>query len=1359
MGLAGGVGVGHIIAVDFRRVVGHRILGDAVLDFRAVRILGKAGKTPIPTFLLCHRFGVFFLAVGQQVDGDARRAVAVLVIVVIPGLGTRNGDGLRRVGDDKTILHIAGNFGFVPGHRDFLDGILDFAVIIGLGQVRKLAGPAAGRGQLQRLFRLVAALAPQFNRDALRVVAVRVVLVGPDLLDRNADLCIGIFVGDLVVFITIAAGVGDAVDLQLPGGRVLAYLHGRRDSARFVGPAVARRGFLDGIDVAARFLIRDRVKDGFAIRCAVRCRRIFRQRGAVLCRDGKRKHAIRQRRQRAACSGHSVFVDPERGVRALRIGGNTGDHDRHLVGSNGQFERFAALRRCMVIQHKVVDAGNVGRTADDRCRERHGKLAVIAQCVPIVRDKTRLKVDLDRRRLLQLPVRRDRNLVIALVHGLPIHLYGDCGVLVHVDLYAGVTAVAKVGQRVRQRQVRKRVRAVQIRSNVQAVLNLLPFGDRRDTAAKAILGPVDLHALLGQHRHIAKGIRHSLGGNAALLQIVACAGARFAERMVKNSRHRVLAAGVRLRPARRFYPVFHIRGAHCAQAQDARGIPLREGQRQRLALDHCRKPGQVVEHLVVCRKDRRAFHIAVAVRQGVDQIEIAQKRRVVRRADGDAVLHPIRLPHNRQGVRFFGCTLARLFGGRFFQNRGFKGPGQGVQGALQPFAVLFHAVLGGASPGLYPGGRLGGRRVQVRAVLRHGIHPDQHIEGYRLPGLDIVGAFAVKRGHIPDDRAGCTGRAAGGQGRFQRLVVGCKRFSGLDFQVVVIAPAGYKDPAQTIARRNQADIRHAVRQHVFYLVDRHRVAALRIAYPDPVGRIVARAQSRLRFAKVVRVRVERGGIFCRVLRDHVHIAVHGFQRLGDGKRALLHTGDGDLTDRVRRLGIFRTAGRNGNIRRIRQVRRAGRLRGVNRVLRHGALQHPRGRSVRRQLDGREYGFPIFCFRRGLGPISGGLYQRQPFGQGIVEREPGVLGVFAMVGQRDLVIHRVAGLYRFGRGDLVLAGFIPVDVFRQRGGKHQVAGDARPPRETCVVCDGKGRGDARALFGRQVNQRLALRFHRHVVDGDLGKAGFFVCGLRVLIGHFQGLAAVGKFIFHNRAVRGLYIRQHKYLAGPPAVVDRRGDPLVRLVGNGQRIHQRIAAFAVLGRFAQVQVAAGALGHHIRDALARGGQRRTAAVHHRKPAVDLVAGHKALGGVFQRKRIDDLHRVGAALQVGLELIGGIGERTLHLPVHLVRYDLGVVELVGQIVKPSALESVRVLVAVDRVGHLIVDGLPGGKYQLFGFALLFAIGFHRDTGRGPAGNVAGALVVIPAGFVIAAQFRRRLHVRLHLDRLVARGWGTVF
>ena len=345
------VGVGQIVIVGFRAAalgITVQIAGfyHAVLDLRLVLILRQVGKAVVQFGagdrgrLAIHIFpGIANLLL--QLHRDLVRAHAGLVVIVVPGLGTVNVNGLRRIGDGKAILHIAADFGFVPGHRDFLDGVLDFAVIVGLRQAGKLALPAVVRGQLQRLFRLAAALAPQFNRDALRVVAVRGVLVGPDLLDRNADLCIGIFVGDLVLLVATAAGVGDAVDLQFPGGRVLAYLHSRRDSARLVGPAGARRGFLDGIDVAARFLIRDRVKDGFAIRCAVRCRRFFRQRGAVLCRDGKRKHAIRQRRQRAACSGLSVFLDPERGVRAVRIGGNTGDHDRHLVGSNGQYERFS----------------------------------------------------------------------------------------------------------------------------------------------------------------------------------------------------------------------------------------------------------------------------------------------------------------------------------------------------------------------------------------------------------------------------------------------------------------------------------------------------------------------------------------------------------------------------------------------------------------------------------------------------------------------------------------------------------------------------------------------------------------------------------------------------------------------------------------------------------------------------------------------------------------------------------------------------------------------------------------------------------------------------------------------------------
>src|SRR5699024_6324682 len=118
-GLAGGVGVGDVVFVVGGAVVVNLFFLDGIGHLFAVAVYRQIRETPVPGIGIGgarHSLGSDFLIPHHQVDGDLTRALAVLVVGVVPSLGALDIGRYQRVGDGETTLAVGFDLGLVPGH-------------------------------------------------------------------------------------------------------------------------------------------------------------------------------------------------------------------------------------------------------------------------------------------------------------------------------------------------------------------------------------------------------------------------------------------------------------------------------------------------------------------------------------------------------------------------------------------------------------------------------------------------------------------------------------------------------------------------------------------------------------------------------------------------------------------------------------------------------------------------------------------------------------------------------------------------------------------------------------------------------------------------------------------------------------------------------------------------------------------------------------------------------------------------------------------------------------------------------------------------------------------------------------------
>ena len=111
-GLFRGVTVGYIIVVVFGGVSLYRVFDDGIGDLIPVFIFRQVFKVPGPIVVCGDGFALEHLAVFHQVDGNAVRTNAVLVVVVVPGFTAGHVYRFHLVGESKGGVGIFRLFDF-----------------------------------------------------------------------------------------------------------------------------------------------------------------------------------------------------------------------------------------------------------------------------------------------------------------------------------------------------------------------------------------------------------------------------------------------------------------------------------------------------------------------------------------------------------------------------------------------------------------------------------------------------------------------------------------------------------------------------------------------------------------------------------------------------------------------------------------------------------------------------------------------------------------------------------------------------------------------------------------------------------------------------------------------------------------------------------------------------------------------------------------------------------------------------------------------------------------------------------------------------------------------------------------------
>ena len=205
------ISVGHVISADNLCVVGNVIFGDGPGDLLAVFILRQFCPFPFPVISSGDNLVVMFNVVFHQTDGDRSRAFAVLVTVIVPGLGAAHSHRFRCVlifdleaafdGLDAgklvgtRTIGIFGNRAVIDFFNAVLDRISGSVILIDIFETQDpvvfLRHPAGSN----HIFTPI----KQVDKYPCRADAVLVVSISPLLLNRDGCLPRRPFVGNCYV--------------------------------------------------------------------------------------------------------------------------------------------------------------------------------------------------------------------------------------------------------------------------------------------------------------------------------------------------------------------------------------------------------------------------------------------------------------------------------------------------------------------------------------------------------------------------------------------------------------------------------------------------------------------------------------------------------------------------------------------------------------------------------------------------------------------------------------------------------------------------------------------------------------------------------------------------------------------------------------------------------------------------------------------------------------------------------------------------------------------------------------------------------------------------------------------------------
>ena len=180
------IGVGYVVAPYTCCIICYYILSDRIINFCSVRILRQICECPLP--VICCRNSLYLIgqrcAIRIQTDRDAARTLAILVIIIVPGLASADVDCRRdvHVGYVVTIHNSR-----VILYRILGDRVNDFFSFCILRQICEFPAPVVRCCYGLNLISQLSAIRIQMDRDAAWTLAILVVRIVPCLPSFDVD--------------------------------------------------------------------------------------------------------------------------------------------------------------------------------------------------------------------------------------------------------------------------------------------------------------------------------------------------------------------------------------------------------------------------------------------------------------------------------------------------------------------------------------------------------------------------------------------------------------------------------------------------------------------------------------------------------------------------------------------------------------------------------------------------------------------------------------------------------------------------------------------------------------------------------------------------------------------------------------------------------------------------------------------------------------------------------------------------------------------------------------------------------------------------------------------------------------------
>ena len=179
-GLARCVAVGDIVAADFRCVIRNSILGYGVNNFFSCFIFRQVRKLvgPAASLICFHSLAVFLNSICKKSYDNALWALTILILCIIPGLGSADFGCLRFITVDEVIsIHL----GCITFNCILSYGVNDFLAICKFRQIGEAVSPVAKCICFYSLVLNLFAICKKIDDNAFRTFAILIVCVLPGL--------------------------------------------------------------------------------------------------------------------------------------------------------------------------------------------------------------------------------------------------------------------------------------------------------------------------------------------------------------------------------------------------------------------------------------------------------------------------------------------------------------------------------------------------------------------------------------------------------------------------------------------------------------------------------------------------------------------------------------------------------------------------------------------------------------------------------------------------------------------------------------------------------------------------------------------------------------------------------------------------------------------------------------------------------------------------------------------------------------------------------------------------------------------------------------------------------------------------